>query len=217
MVLGWGSIEDTIVLLIEGGIILRGSIQKDIFIGFFRAGMLGYGGGPSAIPFVHKEVVERYHWLNDEEFSDVLALGNTLPGPIATKMAGYIGYRIGGWLGLLNATIATVLPTVLLMISLIGVLSVFRDSPIVRGMTAAIAPVVGVMLLTLTYSFFKQSKNGIGWKATLLLGLVSIILFAILEIHPAFLIGGLLLTGLLYNPDRKKNNSEQKVKDRASL
>jgi chromate transporter len=64
--------------------------QIQLFFAFFRVGMLGYGGGPSSIPLVHKEVVEKYKWMNDDEFADVLALGNALPGPIATKMAGYI-------------------------------------------------------------------------------------------------------------------------------
>ena len=74
--------------------------QADIFMAFFRVGILGYGGGPSSIPLVHKEVVDKYKWMDTDEFGDVLALGNALPGPIATKMAGYIGYRVGGILGM---------------------------------------------------------------------------------------------------------------------
>lgn len=65
--------------------------QLDIFIAFFRSGILGFGGGPAAIPLVHKEVVGNFKWMTDDEFADVLSIGNTLPGPIATKMAGYIG------------------------------------------------------------------------------------------------------------------------------
>lgn len=72
-------------------------VNKDLFISFLRTGLLGYGGGPSTIPLVHKEVVHQYKWMDDEEFGNVLALGNSLPGPIMTKMAGYIGYRIGGF------------------------------------------------------------------------------------------------------------------------
>ena len=75
------------------------AIILNIFIAFFRSGMLGFGGGPSSIPLVHKEVVGTFKWMDDDEFSDVLALGNTLPGPINTKMAGYIGYRVGGIMG----------------------------------------------------------------------------------------------------------------------
>jgi chromate transporter len=184
-------------------------LQKNIFVGFFRAGMLGYGGGPASIPLVHKEVVERYQWMTDEEFSDVLALGNTLPGPIATKMAGYIGYKVAGTMGLLNAIMATVLPTVVLMIGLIGFLSSFRDSPAVQGMIQAVAPVVGVMLVTLAYTFFKQSKEGLGWTVTVILGLVSLITYQFLDIHPAILIGILLLYGLL----RKEAGSKTVVNE----
>jgi chromate transporter len=182
------------------------NLHKDIFMGFFRAGMLGYGGGPSSIPLVHKEVVDRYKWMSDEEFSDVLALGNTLPGPIATKMAGYIGYRVAGTFGLLNAIIATVLPTVILMIGLIGFLSSFRDSSIVQGMTKAVSPVVGVMLFSLAYTFFKQSKAGLGWTATLILGVLSFIVYQ--YIHPAILIGVLLLFALLRKDKAKVDKSK---------
>lgn len=173
------------------------NLQKNIFIAFFRSSILGYGGGPSTIPLVHAEVVKRFNWMSDEEFSDVLALGNTLPGPINTKMSGYIGYKVGGVLGLLNAIIATALPTVILMITLIGFLASFRDSPIVQGMTQAVVPVVGVMMATLTYSFFKQSKKGLGWTAVIILGVVSLIAFEFLNIHPGIIIGILLAYALI--------------------
>jgi len=180
-------------------------VQKDIFLGFFRAGMLGYGGGPSSIPLVHNEVVKRYKWMTDEEFSDVLALGNTLPGPIATKMAGYIGYKVGGVWGLLNATFSTFLPTVLLMIGLIGVLSSYQDSPVVKGMTQAVSPVVGIMLLSLAYSFFKKSKSSLGWKITFSIGLIGLITDQLLHIHPAILIGILLAFGFVSGGTTENN------------
>lgn len=188
------------------------SLQRDIFIAFFRSGMLGYGGGPSTIPLVHKEVVERYKWMTDDEFADVLALGNTLPGPINTKMAGYIGYRIGGWSGLVNGVLATILPTVVLLIGLIGLLSQFRESRVVLGMTQAVTPVVGVMLLTLTYSFFKQSKKGLGWTGTLVIGIVSLVLYEWVGVHPAVIIAGLLIYALVSRSDKSKTNRKEKQK-----
>jgi len=159
--------------------------------------MLGYGGGPSSIPLVHDEVVKRNKWMTDDEFSDILALGNSLPGPIITKMAGYIGYRLGGVVGLLNATLATVLPTVLIMITLISFLSKYQDSPVIKGMTQAVAPVVGVMLFSLAYSFITKSKSDLGWPITLIIGIASLILYHFMNIHPAFVIGTLLVYGLL--------------------
>ncbi|RKJ34138.1 chromate transporter, partial [Butyricicoccus sp. 1XD8-22] len=74
-------------------------IYIQIFLAFFYPGILGYGGGPATIPLIEHEVVENYGWMTTSEFSEVLALGNSLPGPIATKMAGFIGYEVGGVLG----------------------------------------------------------------------------------------------------------------------
>lgn len=70
-------------------------IYWHIFWAFFLPGILGYGGGPASIPLVEKEVVDRYGWVTENEFSEMLAMGNALPGPIATKMAGYIGFQEG--------------------------------------------------------------------------------------------------------------------------
>lgn len=159
--------------------------------------MLGYGGGPSSIPLVHKEVVDKYKWMNDDEFSDVLALGNTLPGPIATKMAGYIGYRVAGILGTITAVLATIIPTIVLMIVLLTSLASFKDQPWVMGMTKAVVPVVGVMLATLTWDFFKKSKETLGWMNASVVIVASFVLMELIGIHPAILIASLLLFALL--------------------
>lgn len=172
-------------------------LQKDIFIAFFRSTMLGYGGGPSTIPLVHSEVVKRFKWMNDDEFADILAIGNTLPGPIATKMAGYIGYRLGGWAGMLNALFATVIPTAVILIVLIGILASFSESPIVQGMTQAVTPVVGVMLLAMTITFVKQSGKGLGWISAIILGVVSLVSMEFFNLHPAILIVILMAYALL--------------------
>ena len=58
----------------------------NLFLTFSKIGVLGYGGGPAMIPLIHQEVVDGRGWMSDEEFTDTLAMGNTLPGPIATKM-----------------------------------------------------------------------------------------------------------------------------------
>lgn len=131
----------------------------NLFIAFFRSGILGYGGGPSSIPLVHKEVVGNFKWMNDEEFGDVLALGNALPGPINTKMAGYIGYRVAGILGMLVAILSSILPTIILMIVLLTSLAQYKDQPWVQGMTKGVLPVVAVMMGVLTWQFFSSSKR----------------------------------------------------------
>lgn len=177
-----------------------------IFLGFFRASIFGYGGGPSSIPLVYNEVVDRYKWLSEEEFSDILALGNCLPGPIATKMAGYIGYKLAGFIGMLIAIIATVVPTVVLMIIFVGIINTYKDFPMVRGMIQAVTPIVGVMLLSLAYSFFKNAKIGLGWRLTIGLSIVSFVVYELLHIHPALIISILLLYGFVFKLPFNKGN-----------
>ncbi|KAF0818970.1 MULTISPECIES: chromate transporter [unclassified Cytobacillus] len=189
--------------------------QVDIFMAFFRVGILGYGGGPSSIPLVHKEVVDKYKWMDTDEFGDVLALGNALPGPIATKMAGYIGYRVGGLLGMVTALAATMVPTIVLMITLLTALNTFKDQPWVAGMTKAVVPVVAVMLATLTWDFVKKSsKSSLGWGWTLLFVAVSLVLLEFVNIHPAIIIF-VLLTAALLKKDKAGKNEAKKERNLA--
>lgn len=190
--------------------------NMELFIGFLRAGMLGYGGGPSAIPLVHKEAVERFRWLSDEEFGDILAIANTLPGPIATKMAGYIGHRVAGMMGMLVATIATVVPTVVIMIALLGYLYQIKNAAWVGGMTVAIQPVIAVMLFVLTYDYLKKSWKDQGKSFTIALGVGSVILLQFLGVHPALLIGVLLVYAFLTGK-KKKEKAKPKVEEKEAV
>lgn len=185
-------------------------LQKNIFIAFFRSGMLGFGGGPSAIPLVHREVVEIFKWMDDEEFSDVLALANALPGPINTKMAGYIGWRVGGTIGMLNAILASVMPTVLLMVLFLTLLTTHKDKPWVAGMAQAVIPVAGVLMGVLTWNFIDASKGRLGWMQTAVLLLLSTIVLQLLKIHPAIFIATLLGAALLSRRKKKEQEAESK-------
>ncbi|MFA8438444.1 chromate transporter [Pueribacillus sp. YX66] len=184
-----------------------------LFIAFFRSGILGYGGGPAAIPLVYREVVDTYKWMNDTEFSDVLALANTLPGPINTKMAGYIGYRVAGWLGMLVAVFATVIPTVVLMVVLLVSLSSFKNIDIVEGMTKGVVPVVGVLMGVLTWGFITQSTKKLGLIAASLMIGASLLLLEFFGLHPGFLIIALLLFALL-KKDKKEDSSDDPTKEK---
>lgn len=178
--------------------------QKDIFMAFFRAGMLGYGGGLSAVPLMQREVVHIHKWMDDEEFADVLALANTLPGPINTKLAGYIGWRLDRWRGMFNALIATVVPTLLLMILLLTVLNAYKDKPWVQGMAKGVIPVAGVMIGVLAWDFIELSKRLMGWTPTIFLTVMSVIILQLIGIHPAFLILALMAAALLSRDKKKK-------------
>lgn len=170
-------------------------IYWQIFLAFFIPGILGYGGGPASIPLIENEVVDRYGWLTVSEFSEVLALGNALPGPIATKMAGYIGFQVGGVLGSVIAVFATVGPSLILMIALLGLLMKYKESPKVKRMTTFIRPVIAVLLGVMTYDFIFNAYEGIGIWQTLFIGGASFILMEKMKVHPAYVIAGALVYG----------------------
>lgn len=179
-------------------------MHKDLFTAFFRSGMLGYGGGLSAIPIMHKEVVQKYKWMDDDEFSDILALANTLPGPINTKMAGYIGWRLKGFWGLMNGVCATILPTAFLMILLLTTLVAFKDKPWVHGMSQGVLPIAGVMIGVLAWDFIKKSKILLGWIPTVLLVVTSLFIIELIGIHPALVILVLIISALFTKGEKKK-------------
>lgn len=173
-------------------------IYWQIFLAFFIPGILGYGGGPASIPLVENEVVDRYGWLTVTEFSEVLAMGNALPGPIATKMAGYIGFQQAGILGAGIGIFATVAPSLILMVALLGLLYKFKDSKKVKRMTSYVRPIIAVLLGVMTFNFFMNSYEGIGIVQTLVLIVASLLLLEKFKVHPAFVILASLIYGALF-------------------
>ncbi|TDQ42731.1 chromate transporter [Aureibacillus halotolerans] len=183
------------------------SKATDIALSFFRVGILGYGGGPSSIPLVYKEVVEKYEWMDADEFADVLALANALPGPILTKLAGYIGYRVAGSLGLVFALLSSVMPTVLLVIILFLALQTFQQQQFIAGMTKAISPVIAVMIGTLAWQFAKRGAKGLGHLINTIALALSAIAILLFHLHPAILILLCLILALLPRKERSRNEA----------
>lgn len=169
-----------------------------LFLAFFIPGIVGYGGGPAFIPLIEHEVVHRYGWLSMEEFGELLALGNALPGPIATKMAGYVGYEVGGLLGAFVTLFATVAPSLLIMVFLLRLLNKFKDSPRVKRMTGLIRPSIAVLLGVLAYRFVAGSWQTAGSVHTLFLAGASFLLLEKWKVHPAYVIIGALMYGALF-------------------
>jgi len=169
-----------------------------LFLAFFIPGILGYGGGPASIPLISNEVVDTYHWMTVADFSKVLALGNALPGPIATKMAGYIGFEVAGVTGGIVAVIATVAPSLILLIFLLKLLMKHKDSPRVKTMTLLIRPTIAVLLGLMAFDFFHKSYHGDGWLQTVILAAASLLCLEKLKIHPSFVIFGALGYGAIF-------------------
>ncbi|WP_108671706.1 chromate transporter [Peribacillus acanthi] len=170
-------------------------IYWDIFLAFFIPGILGYGGGPASIPLVKEQVVDVYGWMTVREFSEMLAVGNALPGPIATKMAGYIGYQQGGILGASVGLFATIAPSLLLMIGLLALIMKYKDSPRVKRLSLSIRPTIAILLGTMAFHFFSEAYFSISLFHTVLIGVISYVLMEFVKVNPVFVIIGSVIYG----------------------
>ncbi|RXZ81332.1 chromate transporter [Paenibacillaceae bacterium] len=160
----------------------------ELIIGFFVANVLGYGGGPASIPLMYQEIVTHREWTTDHQFSNILALGNALPGPIATKIAAFVGYEVSGWFGMLVALAATVVPSAVALIVLLNVLQRHRQSPAVKGMTMLVQPVIAIMMLLLTWQLAANSVQLIGLWQALAIAAIAYWLMGRRKVHPAIVI-----------------------------
>lgn len=165
-----------------------------LFLVWTRVGAFGFGGGPSFIPLVRSECVDRQHWMDDAEFLDALALGNALPGPISIKLAAVIGWKVAGWGGLLLSLFGVTWPGVLLMMLLWGFYHRFRDNPAVEAMMRGVRPaVVGL----LAWTAWSLAPDGIrDWRAGLLAGVAFFALWA--RVHPAIVIAAAGAVGVQF-------------------
>ncbi len=174
----------------------------NLFIAFTRASNLGFGGGPAVVPLIKAEAVDRYQWMDSEEFADALAISNALPGPIATKMAAYIGYKEAGWLGVLVALIGTVAPTVIIVVLLGSLIMKYSNSPELKAMLKAVRPVVVVLVADTAYDMGKKSFPTV---STWVIAVVTVALLYLTDIHPVIIIlAAMLFGGAVYGRAKKE-------------
>nr|WP_300309137.1 chromate transporter [Halomonas sp.] len=172
-------------------------IYWQLFLAFFIPNIIGYGGGPAIIPLIENEVVATYGWMTHPQFAETLALGNALPSPIATKIAGYVGYDVAGIGGAAVAIFATVAPSLILMIAALGVLYRYRDSVKVKSMSQWVRPVVMILMAYLTWNFLEESLTTSGFIHTMIIAAVAALLLMKTRVHPALVVGFGLTYGAL--------------------
>lgn len=136
-----------------------------IFWVFSKVGVLAYGGGPSMIPLMQQEVVNA-GWLTSQDFVDALALGNALPGPIATKMSLYVGFKLAGIPGALAGLLGTVGPSGVLMLILALFFLQLKDSPTIQAALVAVRPTVVGLLIWTAYDLGDKvlRTQGMAWS-----------------------------------------------------
>lgn len=124
-----------------------------LFIEFFKTGLFSIGGGLATIPFL-KSMGQNLGWFDEKLLSNMIAVGESTPGPIGVNMATYVGYTVGydnygivgALLGGFTATFALVLPSVLVVLVIARLLSAFRENRFVSRAFYSIRPAVTGMI-----------------------------------------------------------------------
>ena len=169
-------------------------VAFELLISFSKVGLLAWGGGPAMVPLVKDEVVT-HQWMTEEQFADALAAGYALPGPIATKLALYVGYEEGGWLGAAASLLGVVLPSAVLILGLLFLGSSFSDHPRVQGVLAMVRPIVLAMLVLMVVDLAPSTV--VDPRAMIVAALA--LLMMILRVPPAAVIGmGAILGATLF-------------------
>ena len=127
-----------------------------IFWTFFKIGLLGFGGGYAMISMIQAEVVSNHGWMTNGEFTDIVAISQSTPGPIGINSATYVGYTsvvnagyssLWGALGSLIATFAVVLPSLILMLAISRFFMKYKNHPAVEHTFMGLRPaVVGLLV-----------------------------------------------------------------------
>ncbi len=174
----------------------------DLLVSFGRVGIFGFGGGPSMIPLIQEEVVGVRAWMTNEEFLTAFAFGNALPGPIATKMAGYVGFHVAGALGATVGLLALTLPTIVAMVALGGLYLRFREAPAVAAFLKGVRPVVVALLALVVWQFLPSAfGRPPQWVANAGLWLIAVVAFGLsvrAGVHPALLIVAGGVVGIIF-------------------
>lgn len=169
-------------------------LYLQLFWTFFKIGLFGFGGGYAMISMIQGEVVTHYHWLDSGQFTDIVAISQSTPGPIGINSATYVGYSsmvnagyasAWGILGSFIATFAVILPSFILMLLISKFLMKYKNHPYVENVFLGLRPaVVGLLaaaaLLLMTKENFSSPSES-WWQF-----FVSILLFTFAFIAQKF-------------------------------
>lgn len=165
----------------------------ELFIVFFKLGAFTIGGGVAMLPLLQNILINEKKWFTEEEFMDVVAVTQSLPGVIAINMATYVGYKRKGFLGSLVATIGVALPSFVLILLMAGAISFAGDSSAVKGAMAALrATALGLIAVAI----FQLAPVAIKSKWALLAAAASFVMIIVFDINTAYVILTFLILGI---------------------
>ncbi|MCI5721839.1 MAG: chromate transporter [Firmicutes bacterium] len=181
---------------------LKENMYVQLFLSFFKLGLFTIGGGMAMVPLIQGIVVDEKHWMTEEEAVDCIAVSQGLPGVIAINMATYIGHQKKGIPGAVTATLGVILPSFIIIILIIKILSGIGDNRFVNGALTGIKAAATGLIMFSAYKLGKQVLKGWFQVALALCAFAAIVLLDVNAIWP--IVGGIIL-GLIYTKFRPEN------------
>jgi chromate transporter len=189
-------------------------IYLQLFWEYFKTGLFAVGGGMATIPFLYT-MSDKTGWFTHHDLANMIAVGESTPGPIGVNMATYVGYVTGmnqggigsAVLGAVVASMGLVLPSLIVILIVAAMLKRFQNSPLVQkvfyslrpastGLIAAAGISVAVSNLFGSDSF---SINWKGWILAVVLWLLTNKVKQTKKLHPIVFIGFSALAGILFS------------------
>ncbi|MDE6267260.1 MAG: chromate transporter [Muribaculaceae bacterium] len=140
------------------------NIYLSLFTTFFKIGLFTFGGGWAMISIIEREIVDKHKWIDRNDFLDLLAVAQSLPGILAVNISVAIGDRLKGVKGSMAAATGTILPSFLIILAIAIFLTpdVIKENAVVSAIFKGIRPAVVALIVAPVISSARAAK--IGWK-----------------------------------------------------
>ncbi|NLX65942.1 MAG: chromate transporter [Bacteroidales bacterium] len=165
----------------------------ELFLIFFKIGAFTFGGGYAMIPLIRNEVVNKKGWLEEDEFMDMLAIAQSMPGPISLNTALFVGNKRLGFKGGLFSGAGIILPSFVVILLIAMVFTQFKENPVVERVFKGIRPAVVALIVAPLLSLGKSA--GVRWKNLWIPVVVELAVWQ-LSISPIYIVLAAILLGV---------------------
>ncbi|MEV6925626.1 chromate efflux transporter [Dactylosporangium sp. NPDC051485] len=178
------------------------TVRLRTFLGYFLGlGTWGFGGPIASVGYMQRDLVERRAWLSRQDFLDGVALGQTMPGPLAAQVVMWLGYLRAGTIGALATAAAFIAPSFALVLSVAVVYAHYQGLPVVQALFHGIAPAVMAIIAVAAYKLARLTNHRDLrlWAISAVLAVVTALTGT--EIALLFIAAGLLMIVLDARPN----------------
>lgn len=173
------------------------------FLIFAKIGLFTIGGGYAMIPLIEAEIVDRKKWISKEDFLDLMALAQTVPGIFAVNIAIFIGYKIRKFWGAFWMATGTILPSFAIILLIALFFQQFKHLLAVESIFKGIRPAVVALIAAPTFKMAQSARIN---RYNLWIPVVSALLIWLLDFSPIYVIILSGLGGYLYGRYQNKKH-----------